>query len=129
MKNWILAALLAALSALALAQTPPPAARGSADESAVHTALHGANRGVDAAAFALERTDGSRDGHVFLVMAGIGMDADVMGDTRSELKAVAGPIAYVEAWMRHMSGRRRRSCSGATCSPWGSAQARRWAAS
>jgi thiol:disulfide interchange protein DsbC len=37
MKNWILAALLAALSALALAQTPPPAARGSADESAVRT--------------------------------------------------------------------------------------------
>ena len=35
MKNWILAALLAAFSALALAQTPPPAARGSADESAV----------------------------------------------------------------------------------------------
>jgi len=37
MKNWILAALLAALSALALAQAPPPAARGSADESAVRT--------------------------------------------------------------------------------------------
>jgi thiol:disulfide interchange protein DsbC len=37
MKNWILAALLAALSALALAQTPPPAARGSADENAVRT--------------------------------------------------------------------------------------------
>jgi len=37
MKNWILAALLAAISALALAQTPPPAARGSADESAVRT--------------------------------------------------------------------------------------------
>ncbi|MBS1162795.1 MAG: DsbC family protein [Burkholderiaceae bacterium] len=37
MKNWILAALLAAFSALALAQTPPPAARGSADESAVRT--------------------------------------------------------------------------------------------
>ena len=35
MKNWFLAAVLAAFSALALAQTPPPAARGSAEESAV----------------------------------------------------------------------------------------------
>ena len=37
MKNWFLAAVLAAFSALALAQSPPPAARGSADESAVRT--------------------------------------------------------------------------------------------
>ena len=35
MKNWFLAAVLAAISTMALAQTPPPAARGSADESAV----------------------------------------------------------------------------------------------
>lgn len=35
MKNWLLAAVLAAFSVLAIAQTPPPAARGSAEESAV----------------------------------------------------------------------------------------------
>lgn len=35
MKNWFLAALLAAFGAVALAQTPPPPARGSADEGAV----------------------------------------------------------------------------------------------
>ena len=76
-------------------------------DGAVHTALYGATRAVDAAAFALERADGRRDGNVFLVMAGIGMDADVMNDTRVRLKALAGPIAYAEAGLRHLSGRRR----------------------
>ncbi|GAA3697027.1 diacylglycerol kinase family protein [Arthrobacter ginkgonis] len=76
-------------------------------DGAVHTALYGATRKVDAAAFALERADGRRDGNVFLVMAGIGMDADVMNDTRLRLKALAGPIAYAEAGLRHLSGQRR----------------------
>jgi diacylglycerol kinase (ATP) len=75
-------------------------------DGAVHTALYGATRAVDAAAFALERADGRRDRNVFLVMAGIGMDADVMNDTRLRLKAF-GPVAYVEAGLRHLSGQRR----------------------
>ena len=76
-------------------------------EGAVRTALHGRIRAIDAAKIVLERADGTTEDHVFLVMAGIGFDADMMNDTNEDLKAKLGPLAYAEAGMRHLPGRRR----------------------
>lgn len=75
--------------------------------SCVHTALQGRTRGIDAARIELERADGTTDSHVFLVMAGVGTDAEMMADTRDDLKAMVGPLAYAEAGMRHLPGKRR----------------------
>lgn len=76
--------------------------------AAVHTALNGRTRRIDAAGIELERSDGTRDEHVFLVMAGIGTDAEMMADTRDDLKAVVGPLAYAEAGVRHLPGKRKK---------------------
>ncbi|WP_417235479.1 diacylglycerol/lipid kinase family protein [Arthrobacter sp.] len=73
----------------------------------VHTALQGRTRGIDAARIELERADGTTDTNIFLVMAGIGTDAEMMADTRDDLKAMVGPLAYAEAGMRHLPGKRR----------------------
>lgn len=47
--------------------------------------------------------------HAFLVMAGIGLDADVMDDTSEELKAKVGWAAYVTSGMRQLTGKRFKS--------------------
>ncbi|HXD27185.1 MAG TPA: diacylglycerol kinase family protein [Arthrobacter sp.] len=73
----------------------------------VHTALQGRTRAIDAARIELERADGSSDDKVFLVMAGVGTDAEMMADTRDDLKAMVGPLAYAEAGIRHLPGKRR----------------------
>ncbi|WP_146898430.1 diacylglycerol/lipid kinase family protein [Cellulomonas aerilata] len=46
--------------------------------------------------------------HIFLVIAGLGFDAAVMGDTDEDLKAKVGWIAYWFAGFRHLNGRRMR---------------------
>jgi diacylglycerol kinase family enzyme len=46
--------------------------------------------------------------HIFLVMAGLGFDAAVMGDTDEDLKARVGWVAYVLSGLRHLGGRRMR---------------------
>ncbi|MEE1621419.1 diacylglycerol/lipid kinase family protein [Zafaria sp. Z1313] len=74
--------------------------------AAVATALGGAPRDIDAVAITLEGADGSLEEHVFLVIAGIGFDADIMNDTNAELKAKVGHMAYAEAAMRHLPGQR-----------------------
>ncbi len=47
-----------------------------------------------------------REDHAFMVMAGIGYDADVMADTDPELKKRAGWLAYLEAGSRKLKGER-----------------------
>ena len=39
----------------------------------------------------------------FLVIAGIGMDAEVVGDTNDGLKKAVGWLAYTEAGVRHLA--------------------------
>lgn len=43
--------------------------------------------------------------HTFLVAAGIGYDADIMGDTKDGLKDRMGWLAYVEAGIRKLPGK------------------------
>ncbi|MDQ4501428.1 diacylglycerol kinase family protein [Sinomonas sp. ASV322] len=75
----------------------------------VHTALFGRQRRIDTATMALEnRATGAKSQHTFLVIAGMGMDAEILGDTNEDLKKAVGWIAYTEAGIRHMPGRRRK---------------------
>ena len=75
----------------------------------VQTALFGAQRHIDTATMALENSvTGHSSVRTFLVIAGIGMDAEVVGDTNASLKKSLGWLAYSEAGVRHLPGRRKR---------------------
>lgn len=75
----------------------------------VQTALFGHQRFIDTARM---RVENSRTGqsleHTFLVIAGIGMDAEIVGDTNDGLKKAVGWLAYTEAGVRHLPGRRKK---------------------
>ncbi|MHA6782948.1 diacylglycerol/lipid kinase family protein [Pseudonocardia saturnea] len=73
--------------------------------AATRVALTGDDRAID---IGRVRIDGEEDERVFLVMAGTGFDADVMGNTPEALKARVGPLAYVISGLRAMRGRRTR---------------------
>lgn len=72
----------------------------------VDEALHGRSHRVDSLDLSLERADGRIDEEISLVIAGGGLDAEVMGDTRDALKQRAGWLAYGEAGLRHIMGSR-----------------------
>lgn len=76
-------------------------------EACINTAVHGSTRHIDAVDIRLERQDGETVHNTFLVIAGAGIDAEVMGDTRDDLKEKAGWLAYGEAGMRHLPGHRK----------------------
>ena len=63
----------------------------------IQVAVAGGRRRVDV---------GEVDGQVFAVMAGMGFDAAMMGDTSDSLKAQIGPVAYVWSGLRHLRDRR-----------------------
>ena len=75
----------------------------------VQTALFGHQRHIDAGLMEIQdEITGSASRHSFMVIAGLGMDADVMNDTNSKLKEHVGWLAYSEAGLRHMAGRRKK---------------------
>lgn len=78
-------------------------------EGNIRTALFGHQRFIDTARMSIEnsRTRGFSE-HVFLVIAGMGLDAEVVGDTNAGLKRAVGWLAYTEAGVRHLPGRRKR---------------------
>jgi diacylglycerol kinase (ATP) len=77
--------------------------------SNVQTALFGHQRYIDTARMGIENSrTGHSSEHVFLVIAGIGMDAEVLADTNAGLKKTLGWLAYTEAGMRHLPGRRKK---------------------
>jgi len=76
---------------------------------AVQIALFGHQRHIDAGLMELENeVTGATSAHSFMVIAGLGMDAEVMSDTNTKLKEHVGWLAYSEAGLRHMSGRRKK---------------------
>src|SRR4029453_18237060 len=77
--------------------------------SSIHTALFGHQSFIDTARMAIENewTRLSSE-HVFLVIAGMGLDAEVISDTSDDLKKAVGWLAYTEAGVRHLPGRRKR---------------------
>lgn len=50
------------------------------------------------------REDGEETEHAFVVLAGIGLDADMIANTRSDLKRSVGWIAYVDGAARSLPG-------------------------
>lgn len=74
---------------------------------AVRTAFAGEDLRIDLGMIELERPDGESEEHAFLVMAGIGIDAQMVANTNPELKKRVGWLAYVDAIARSLGDRRR----------------------
>lgn len=72
--------------------------------TAVVTAYDGADRPVDLGVAEMIRSDGTRDEMVFVVMAGIGLDAQMVVNSDPELKAKAGWLAYIHAISKSLKG-------------------------
>jgi diacylglycerol kinase family enzyme len=73
-------------------------------EDSVRTAFTGVDRRIDLGVVDLQRADGSRDSHSFLVMAGLGIDAAMIANTDPKLKAQVGWIAYVGGIAQALKG-------------------------
>lgn len=76
-------------------------------EHSVGTAFTGRDRPIDLGIVEAEREDGTRDKFVFLVMAGVGLDAQMIANTNPELKRRVGWLAYVDAIIRSLKGNNR----------------------
>ena len=68
----------------------------------VATAFTGVDRRIDLGVVEARRANGAKDSHVFLVMAGIGLDANMLANTNPKLKAKVGWLAYVDAIIRSL---------------------------
>ncbi len=66
-------------------------------EHSITTAFTGNDRKIDLGIIEIERDDRSTTNHVFLVMAGLGLDAKMLANTDDDLKKRAGWLAYVKA--------------------------------
>ena len=66
-------------------------------DHSIHTAFAGEDRAVDLGRITIEGDDGARSSHAFVVMAGLGLDAQMLANTDDELKAKIGWLAYVRA--------------------------------
>lgn len=69
-------------------------------DASISSAFSGTERSVDLGVAEITREDGATEEHVFLVMAGLGLDAKMIAKTNSTLKKAVGWLAYVDAGMR-----------------------------
>jgi diacylglycerol kinase (ATP) len=76
-------------------------------EESIETAFEGADRQIDLGVVEAQRADGSRSRDVFLVMAGVGLDAQMIANTKPGLKRKVGWLAYVDAIIRSLRGNNR----------------------
>ncbi|QWC86863.1 phosphatase PAP2 family protein [Nocardioidaceae bacterium] len=67
--------------------------------SAVDVALHGQDRAIDLVRIG---GDGIEDGQHFLVMAGMGMDAQLMDGVNEKVKAKVGWVAYILSGLKSL---------------------------
>jgi hypothetical protein len=75
----------------------------------VQTALFGHQRFIDTARMEIENSrTGHSSSHTFLVIAGIGMDAEVVGDTNDGLKKRRRLAGLHGGGVRHLPGAARR---------------------
>ncbi|HWS49669.1 MAG TPA: diacylglycerol kinase family protein [Microbacterium sp.] len=70
----------------------------------VSAAFGGFTHAIDIGWATLTRADGEATEHAFVVLAGIGLDADMIANTRSDLKRSVGWIAYVDGAARSLAG-------------------------
>lgn len=71
------------------------------DES-VATAFTGTERRIDLGIATITRDGTESEEHVFLVMAGLGLDAKMIKNTNTKLKKAVGWLAYVDAGLRSL---------------------------
>lgn len=76
-------------------------------EESVDAAFRGVARPVDLAVAELRRPDGAVDEAAFVVMAGVGLDAQIMSSTDEDLKKKVGMLAYVKAGLEALQNNRR----------------------
>lgn len=69
-------------------------------DASVRSAFADRHRRVDLGVVELVRSDASTEEHVFLVMAGLGIDAKMIALTNSKLKKAVGWLAYIDAGVR-----------------------------
>ena len=79
----------------------------SSVEDACAIAFQGATRRIDIGIATAVREGGERSEHAFLVMAGIGIDAQLIANTKPELKRRVGWLAYVDAGFRSLPKARK----------------------
>ncbi|MBK7722073.1 MAG: diacylglycerol kinase family lipid kinase [Austwickia sp.] len=78
-------------------------------EEAMLIALNGQDRRIDVGTVNVtvpNETQTKPKDYIFLIVAGIGFDAEVMADAPEELKAQVGWAAYVVSGMKKLNGRR-----------------------
>lgn len=69
-------------------------------DDAVEIAFSGHSRPIDLGVASVTYPDQRIEDHVFLVMAGLGLDAQMLAATRPDLKRQVGWLAYVDAGVR-----------------------------
>ena len=84
----------------------------------VDVALFGSEKAIDSVAMHLETEDGRTENHRFLVMGGAGFDAQIMADTKDDLKDLVGWAAYGEAGFRHLFNGPRWARFSVDGGPW-----------
>ncbi len=71
-------------------------------DAMIRATFAGEVAGVDVGVARLRRPDGSTEEHGFVVMAGMGLDAAMIANTRPELKKTVGWVAYVDGAARSL---------------------------
>jgi diacylglycerol kinase (ATP) len=71
-------------------------------DEALEIAFGGVDRRIDLGIAAITRASGEREEHAFLVMAGLGIDAKMIANTRSDLKKAVGWLAYIDGTIRSL---------------------------
>ncbi|GAB3707886.1 diacylglycerol/lipid kinase family protein [Mariniluteicoccus flavus] len=66
-------------------------------ENSIETAFGGDDREIDLGVATLVRRGGKQEEHAFLVMAGLGLDAQMISNSDEELKKKVGTLAYVKS--------------------------------
>lgn len=69
-------------------------------DDSIATAFRGRDRAIDLGVVDIERENGDRETKVFVVMAGVGLDAKMLANTNDTLKKRVGWLAYVDAIAR-----------------------------
>jgi len=73
-----------------------------APEAMIRAALGDHRHPIDIGWAELTREDGSAEEHAFVVLAGMGLDADMIANTRPDLKKSVGWVAYVDGAARSL---------------------------
>ncbi len=71
-------------------------------DAAIATGFTGMDRPIDLGLTSIVRENGDVEEHVFVVMAGLGLDAKLIGNTNPRLKRAVGWLAYVDAGLRSL---------------------------